>query len=392
MRILIVDDSHVARLHLQMLLEAAGYRDLLTADSPHGALQLLGVAGPPGDTSAASEASTAPVDLILLDVVMPQMSGVELCRSLKAVEHVRDVPVIMVTAQSETEHLQAAFEAGAMDYITKPANEVELLVRVRSALRLKEEIDRRKARERQLDEQHRQLEAELARAGLVQAELLPRDVPPIPGFELAARCIPAREVGGDFYDWQQPAPGVLSFTLGDVMGKGMPAALLMTTMRAALRAVSREHPPADTVQITASVLEVDLARSGSYVTLFHARLDATTRWLEYVDAGHGHVFLRRAGGAVVELPTRGAPVGALPDEVYEQGSATFGPGDALVVYSDGLLDARPDLALHNAHIAGHLSDAAGAAEIVARLLALADLTGPLPDDLTVLALCCREGG
>jgi serine phosphatase RsbU (regulator of sigma subunit) len=373
-----------------MQLGAAGFTQVTSASSPAEALHLLGI----GDESNAAAAGfdLANLDLIMLDVVMPGMDGVEVCRRIKASERLRDVPVIMVTAQTETEHLAAAFASGAMDYITKPANEVELLARVRSALRLKHETDQRKARERQIDDQRRQLEAELARAALVQAELLPRGVPPLPGFDLAARCVPAREVGGDFYDWQQTAPNTLTFTVGDVMGKGMPAALLMATVRAALRAVARQSPPAETIHEAAAALEVDLERSGSFVTLFHGRLDATTGRLDYVDAGHGHVLLRRADGTVTPLPARGLPVGVLPDHVYRQASVSLSSGDILVVYSDGLLDARPDLALHTETIAACLNGATNADDVVRRLFALAALTGPPPDDLTVVALCCLEAG
>jgi serine phosphatase RsbU (regulator of sigma subunit) len=196
-------------------------------------------------------------------------------------------------------------------------------------------------------------------------------------------------VGGDFYDWQQTAPHVLTFTVGDVMGKGMPAALLMATVRAALRSVARHSPPAETIREAAAALEGDLDRSGSFVTLFHGRLDSAAGRLEYVDAGHGHVVVRRADGSVATLPARGLPIGVLPNCTYPQGTVTFAPGDALVVYSDGLLDARPDLSLDVETLAARLDGARTAAEVVERLFALASLTGPPPDDLTVVALCCR---
>src|SRR5438128_327805 len=109
MAILIVDDSHVARLHLEMQLAAAGFTDVLSAASPAEAFQLLDPVPP--DVASA-------VDLVLLDVVMPEMNGVQVCQRLKSIDALRDVPVIMVTAQTETEHLAAAFAAGAMDYIT----------------------------------------------------------------------------------------------------------------------------------------------------------------------------------------------------------------------------------------------------------------------------------
>jgi DNA-binding response OmpR family regulator len=160
MSILIVDDSPVARLHLHTLLVGGGHTDVLTAVSAADAFRLLNVDGQ--QTEGAEQAS---VDLVLLDIVMPDVDGVAACRRLKATAHLCDVPVIMVTAQTESERLAAAFAAGATDYITKPAEPVELLARVRAALRLKEETDRRKAQEREVSAQlQRALVAERALA------------------------------------------------------------------------------------------------------------------------------------------------------------------------------------------------------------------------------------
>jgi serine phosphatase RsbU (regulator of sigma subunit) len=245
--------------------------------------------------------------------------------------------------------------------------------------------------QRLLEEQVRlQLAAllgELARAAEVQATLLPREVPVVPGFEIAARCVSARDVGGDFYDWQQPVPGIVPLTLGDVMGKGMPAALLMATVRAALRAVACQNGPAAALELTARALAVDLERSESFVTLFHAQLDAAARRLVYVDAGHGHVFVRRAAGTVEQLRPRELPLGILADD-YHEGALTFAAGDALVLYSDGLIDARPDLALDQPTLATHLAGTMSAQDMVDRLIQLTAPPGPPPDDLTVVVLRC----
>jgi PAS domain S-box-containing protein len=243
--------------------------------------------------------------------------------------------------------------------------------------------------ERLREERRRQLEEELARAAQVQAELLPREVPALPGFELAARCLPAREVGGDFFDWHEPAPGFLTLTLGDVMGKGMSAALMMATVRAALESVARQSPPATAVETVATALERDLESSGSFITLFHAQADIATRRVDYVDAGHGHAFLHRAGGTIEALQPRGLPLGVLSEVAYQEGTAILRPGDAIVIYSDGLVDARPDLALTPAALAKQLSGAASALEIVDRLVTLVTGSEPLPDDLTVMVLRCR---
>lgn len=178
MSLLLVDDSPAQRLALSGLLEEAGY------SPPH-------LAGSAAEALAFLEVQPAgAVDLVLMDLHMPQVDGIEACRRIKMLPAWSDLPVIMVTSSAETDDLKLAFAAGAMDYITKPPDEVELLARVQSALQLKREMDERRAREQELrqvnqrlervladlDEKHRLLELEQEKSERLLLNILPRPV------------------------------------------------------------------------------------------------------------------------------------------------------------------------------------------------------------------------
>jgi len=150
MGILIVDDRPDNTLLLKTVLESAGYEQLTIVESALEAFDLLNLDNDP-------EATPLHVDLILMDIMMPDVDGIEACRRIKACERLRNIPIIMVTAQDESQTLEAAFAAGALDYITKPTDMVELLARVRSALTLKAEMDQRVLRELELLEMTRRL-------------------------------------------------------------------------------------------------------------------------------------------------------------------------------------------------------------------------------------------
>jgi phosphoserine phosphatase RsbU/P len=241
---------------------------------------------------------------------------------------------------------------------------------------------------RDAEMRHYLLQLELVYAAEIQAKLLPRSYPQIPGFDLAARCLPAKQVGGDFYDWQEVTPTLFNITLGDVMGKGMAAAMLMATTRAALHAVTLYNSPGQALHLAEGALFSDLEISESFVTLFHAQLDLERRCLTFVDCGHGYVFVRRANGSVESLTPRGLPIGVQKGQAYQEGTVGFEKGDALVLFSDGLIDANPQLELTNKILAKQLTGEKSALDMVNKLIDLTGLPDPQPDDITVLVVRC----
>jgi phosphoserine phosphatase RsbU/P len=178
--ILIVDDSPDQQALLRSILGKAGHDDVLSADSAKSASLLLNLGG---------EATSHKIDLILMDILMPEQDGVETCRQIKRCAHLQDVPVIMVTAKNDLSNLKEAFSAGAMDYISKPVNSVELLARVSSALLLKQEMDRRKNREVELRRSNEELQKALKEVKVLRG-LIP----------ICASCKKIRNDGGF---WQQ---------------------------------------------------------------------------------------------------------------------------------------------------------------------------------------------
>jgi serine phosphatase RsbU (regulator of sigma subunit) len=247
--------------------------------------------------------------------------------------------------------------------------------------------------------QRERIAQELRTAQQIQHTFLPKEVPALPGWHLAPYYQPAREVGGDFYDFLPLADGRLGIVLGDVTDKGVPAALVMTATRSMLRAMARESDTPGTVLARVNdQLAADIP-PGMFVTCFYAILDPATGHLAYANAGQDLPYLRRADGSVGELRARGMPLGLMPAMDYEEREATLAPGDTLLFYSDGLVEAHnprremfgfPRLADLLAREPSATADAPPAAPLIDTLLgAMAAFTGPgweQEDDVTLVAL------
>ncbi len=167
MTILIIDDSIIHRKVLQHFLNQGGFDNLISTESAREAFEYL-KPNAPGKSSS--------VDLILMDIQMPEMSGIEMCRLIKDTKHLRDIPIVMVTGMSDMKSLKLAFAVGATDYIQKPVQEIDLVTRVRSALRLKQEMDMRKARERDLIEANKLIYQEKRKSEQLLLNILPSRV------------------------------------------------------------------------------------------------------------------------------------------------------------------------------------------------------------------------
>ena len=321
--------------------------------------------------------------LALLDVRLPDESGYGLLQELR--HKWPDTAVVMISGVDDPELGKAALEHGAYSYLVKPVGATQLyLVVVNSLQRRTLELDHRANLQRlegMLDERADQMR----RAVELQAGMLPHSPFKGDGFELAAHFVASKEISGDFYDWYLQDSGSLVLTLGDVMGKGLPAALMMATARAALRGSAGVQELSEGITRASEVMAAALAVNHAYVTVFHSVFEPRSGDLRYVDAGHGHARLVRGMTGQELLPMRSAPIGIFPDAQFVVGQVTMNKGDTLVIFSDGLLDLRPDLGTRDVQLPYEARQAGTAQELV-DILARGSKGRALFDDVTVLAL------
>ena len=253
--------------------------------------------------------------------------------------------MLVLTEQGRRTHVEAQLIDHADDFVNAFLGEEVLLARVRTALRLRgvlEELSRKNAELESLNARvegmARRMADELRLASQVQRGLLPAPFSH-PRVELAAEFIPVREIGGDYYDLVPLGPSRLAFALGDVMGKGVPAALLAANLKACLRAnLHDEEAVPEQLIGRVNRLFWDVTPKGLFASLFFGLFDFEAGVLSYVNAGHDHPFLVRPDGAVECLGQGGTVLGLMEEARYEQGRIALSPKDLLVFYSDGITD------------------------------------------------------
>ncbi|MFD3444118.1 PP2C family protein-serine/threonine phosphatase [Microbacteriaceae bacterium 4G12] len=228
-------------------------------------------------------------------------------------------------------------------------------------------------------------ESEAERAQQVAKALAPKANVRVPGYEIAGASTSARVVGGDFFDWQKDVNGGITFTVADVMGKGMGAAIIAAGLRGVLRYSAATERVGTTMQRVAGAIYEDLSSTGSFVTLLHASLDVRDNVVHYIDAGHGLAMIVPEDGGVVRVPTGGPPLGLFPEDTWERQSVPLGPGDTFLVFSDGVLELFDGSLASLYEVARVVSDA-GSPEKAVQALAGAVDPDDLFDDVTVVAL------
>jgi len=312
-RVLVCDDQTDVLEALRLLLKGQGYQ-AVTVDSPHALLR-----------AARAEA----FDLILADLNYTRDTtsgeeGLDLLASLDAQGNA--TPVVVMTAWGSVDLAVEAMRRGACDFIQKPWDNERVIAVVRKQA-----------------QSERRRKSELEIAANVQQKLFPHQVHRLRTVDYAGHCVAAREVGGDYYDFLETGGESLAFVLGDVSGKGVPAALLMANLQACFRSQT-----AAALQQPASLLRAvnnhffDSTAAERFATLFFGIYDDRTRKLRYVNCGHVAPLLLRPWGEVIRLEPTATMLGAFRQWRCTEAETAIHPGDVLALYSDGVTEAGID--------------------------------------------------
>jgi phosphoserine phosphatase RsbU/P len=279
---------------------------------------------------------------VLLDIMMPVCNGYEVLERLRAANRLHELPVIVISAHTELDSAVRCIELGAVDYLPKPFNPTLLRARVNATIEQK--------RLRDAVRTHlRRIEAELDTARKLQAGMVPTRFPaptaarPV---EIHATMHPARQVGGDLYDFFFAADDRLVFFIGDVSGKGVPAAMFMAQTKHLLRLIAGFLLEADVAAATPAAIlrrvNQELCEGNSmmmFVTGFFGMLDARSGELHFTSAGHEAPYLVNADGVSPVSGAQGLVLGLTADWEYETAMIRLAPGDTLYLYTDGITEA-----------------------------------------------------
>lgn len=324
-RVLVVDDTEANRDLLVRRLQRQGH----AADTAEDGLQAL------------ARLAAQPYDLVLLDIMMPELNGYEVLERMRADPALRAVPVILISALGDTESIVRGIELGADDYLPKPFNPHILRARVESSLARKRLHDREQLYARSLER-----EMDIARD--IQAGFLPEALPAVPGWRMHAWFQPARRVSGDFYDaFALDGGRRIALVVADVCGKGVGAALFMALFRSLLRALAERAPSGDdeAARVCGLVAAVNdyIARTHQrdhmFATLFLGLLDPVSGALVYVNGGHEAPVVCGPAGVRARLAPTGPAVGMLPELPFAAAREVLAPGERLVAFTDGVTDA-----------------------------------------------------
>lgn len=316
--ILIVEDNPASLEIMQVRLEASDYRVITATD---------------GEAGLAKAQSSLP-DLILLDVMMPKMDGLEVCRRLKNNDSLPFMPIIMVTAKTDTKDVIAGLEAGGDEYLTKPVDHGSLVARVKSMLRIKELHDTVIA-------QSTQLENQLKTASKIQTLFWPELPTPEGGIRTWAVSQPASYVGGDFYDAIiLPDKSVLAY-VADVSGKGVPAALIMAAVSTKIRAEASLQQNLNLILRAVNGSMYELASTeGYFATMLLLKYWPRMKKIEMIRAGHINPVLVSPTGVREISGLKGVSLGVMEEVDYELAELVLEPGESLLLFSDGVTEAE----------------------------------------------------
>ena len=277
------------------------------------------------------------VDMVLSDINMPQMDGLTLLHQLNQLNY--DLRAVIVTAYGDMKNIRTAMNRGAFDFVTKPLDFKDLETTISKTL-AHLEVMREALRSR---DELVALRQELGVAARMQESILPTSFPQDPRYEIHAWMTPAKEVGGDFYDFFKLEDGRIGIVMADVSGKGVPAALFMMVSRTLMKGTAiGENDPAKCLEEVNQLL-VESNEQSMFVTVFYGSFDPATGIMEYANAGHNLPYVVKANGDVHPIECdSGLVLAVMPGFEFPGGSIQLEPGDVVFFYTDGITEAMDE--------------------------------------------------